>query len=288
MTAWDVAFSASCELGERPLWDERSGELVWVDIHAGAVHRLAQDGTHTAAAVGAPLGAAALREDGGLVLARGLAVAFHDAAGRPDRPEIAVGDGDDLRFNDGACDPAGRFIAGTCSTDGAAGRGALYAVSPGGDVEELLDGITESNGVGFAPDGRTMYYVDSGDPCVRAYPYDPATGALGDRRDVVSFRAGDGVPDGLVVDADGAIWVAMWEGGAVRRHAPDGTLLARLDTPVSRPTCPVFAGPALDRLYLTTAWEGMTPADRAREPLAGSLLVADPGATGLPALRFGG
>jgi sugar lactone lactonase YvrE len=288
VTAWETAFAHSAELAERPLWDERTASVCWVDAHGGLVHRLAHDGAHSSIDVGAPLGAAGLRTGGGLVVARGDGVAFLTPAGVPDRPELPFGLAADLRFNDGACDPAGRFLVGTCSTDGSAHRGALYSVSGHAEVTVLLESVTESNGIAWSPDGLTMYYVDSGEPCVRAYAYDPESGTIGARRDLVSFSAGDGIPDGLIVDADGAVWVAMWEGWSVRRHGPDGSLLARIETPVSRPTCPAFGGAALDRLYLTTAWEGMTPAEHAREPLAGSLLVTRPGPRGSATLRFGG
>ena len=269
MTTWETAFAHDAELGERPLWDERTSTLLWVDAYGGVVHRLGQDGDHALAEVGAPLGAAALREGGGLVIARGDGVAFTGPDGAPDRAEIAFQHAANVRFNDGACDPAGRFLIGTCATDGSTGVAALYSLA-------------------WSADGATMYYVDSGEQCLRAYPYDVTTGRIGDRRDLVVFAAADGIPDGLIVDADDAVWVAMWEGAAVRRYSPAGELLLQIPTPVSRPTCPAFGGPGLDLLYLTTAWEGMDAQERAREPLAGSLLVTSPGVRGVPAARFAG
>ncbi len=286
--AWEVAFADDAELAEHPLWDERTGTVVWVDITSGRVHRLGADGGHDVAGFGAAVGAAALREGGGLLVARGDGVAFVGADGVTDREEIPFHLAANLRFNDGACDPAGRFLIGTCSTDGSEGRGALYSVAADGGVRELLAGITESNGLAWSLDARTMYYVDSGEPRLRAYPYDPETGRLGDRRDLVVFGDGEGIPDGLIVDAEGAVWVAMWGGASVRRYSPGGDLLEHIETPVSQPTCAAFGGPGLDRLYLATAWEGMSAAQREREPLAGSLLVCRPGAVGLPAARFAG
>ena len=285
---WETAFADDAELAERPLWDERTGSVVWVDAYGGSVHRLFEDGGHTRLDVGAPLGAAGLRAGGGLVVARGGGVAFIAPDGTADRPEIGFGLATNVRFNDGACDPAGRFLIGTCAADGSTGQGALYSVHPGGGVEELLAGVTESNGLAWSADGRTMYYVDSGEPCVRAYAYDVESGRLGARRDLAVFADGDGIPDGLIVDADDAVWVAMWEGAAVRRYSPDSELLIQVETPVSRPTCAAFGGPGLDRLYLATAWEGMGADQRAREPLAGSLLVCRPGVHGVPAARFAG
>ena len=162
MTTWETAFAHDAELGERPLWDERTGTLLWVDAYGGVVHRLGQDGDHALAEVGAPLGAAALREGGGLVIARGDGVAFTGPDGAPDRAEIAFQHAANVRFNDGACDPAGRFLIGTCATDGSTSVAALYSVRPDGVVDRLLDGVTESNGLAWSADGATMYYVDSG------------------------------------------------------------------------------------------------------------------------------
>jgi sugar lactone lactonase YvrE len=285
---WKVAFADAEQIGEHPLWDDRADRVVWVDVTAGLVHRLDMQGGHDAIEVGAPLGAAALREGGGMVVARGDGVAFLGPDGAADRAEIPFPHAANVRFNDGACDPAGRFLIGTCSTDGSEGQGALYTVSPDGAVEELLSGVTESNGLAWSLDGRTLYYVDSGEPCLRAYPYDPGSGRLGDRRDLVVFADADGIPDGLVADADGAVWVAMWGGACVRRYSPAGDLLERIDTPASQPSCAAFGAPGLDHLYVSTAWEGMSAEEREREPIAGSLLVCRPGVRGLPAARFAG
>ncbi len=146
----------------------------------------------------------------------------------------------------------------------------------------------ESNGLDWSADGETLYFVDSGEPCIRCYDYDAETGRIGARRgDLAAFSGPDGVPDGLTVDADGTVWVAMWQGSALRRYAPDGRLLACLSVPVSQPTCPGFGGPGLDCLYLTTAWEGMSAEARQIEPWAGHLLSADVGAIGRPPYRFG-
>ena len=286
--AWSVALAAGCELAERPVWDEHDQSLVWVDILGGSAHRLSSGGGDSAIAVGAPLGAAGLRHGGGLILASAGALVFLDAAGRCDREPIAAALPAGVRFNDGACDPAGRFLVGTTSLDGQRERGALLAVWPDGHIDVLLEGVTESNGLCWSPDGGTLYYVDSGEQHIRAYAYDVGTGRLGARRDVVRIDDADGVPDGLAIDRSGAIWVALWEGSAVRRYAADGRRLAHLPLPVSRPTCPGFGGGELDRLFVTSAWEGMTPAGRAGERWAGHILVCDPGVSGMPANRFAG
>jgi sugar lactone lactonase YvrE len=286
--SWEVAVPARAELGERPFWDPAAGALMWVDILAGHLHRYrpgaGDEVFHTA---GVAIGAAAPRSGGGYVLAAADGFRLVDAAGQPDggpwRPPMPA----DVRFNDGACDPAGRFWAGTVAADRRPAGGALYRLDPGGEITVVLDGVTESNGLGWSPDGGTFYYIDSGEPRprIRAFPCDLAAGTLGAPRDLVQPPPEQGIPDGLVVDAEGCLWVAFWGGQAVRRYSADGGLLAELPTPVSQPSCPAFGGPGLEDLYVTTAWEDMTQAQRDAEPLAGHLLRARPGGAGNEALQ---
>lgn len=305
---WSVALAGGVELGERPVWDDATGTLVWVDILAGDLHRtrFAPDGTGTDAVVhlGAVLGTAGLRAGGGVVAAvtdadpADSALLLLDAAGRPDADPIPLPLPAGVQFNDGAVDPAGGFVVGTADAAMAPGRGSLYRVTVDdrgtGRVDLLLDGVTESNGVAWSPDGGTLYYVDSGEPTIRCYDWDPAAGRLGPRRpDLVTLRDGAGCPDGLVVDAAGTVWAAVWEGSTVHRWSPDGELLADLPAPVTLPTCPGFGALGGDRslLYLTTASVDLDHDARAAQPWAGHLLVADvtalPGARGLAPHRFG-
>jgi sugar lactone lactonase YvrE len=295
---WTAVVAGGCELAERPVWDERSGSLVWVDCLAGDLHRAvppaggrAPLGPWVDAAIhlGALVGAAGLRSDGGLVVTVGAAFLMLDRAGRPDADQVRVDLPVGHRFNDGACGPAGRFLAGTTSMTSPGPDGVLWSLSPRGRVSTLLEGVTESNGLGWSPDGATFYYVDSGEPAVRRYRYDAETGALGSRlADLVVLVDGVGVPDGLVVDSDGAVWVALWGGGSIRQYAPDGSLLAACELPVDQPTCPVLAGADLDLLVVTTAWEGMDAGRRASQPLAGHVLARRVPSRGLASYRFGG
>jgi sugar lactone lactonase YvrE len=295
---WEVVVEAGAELGERPFWDPGRSCLTWVDIHAGRLHRYTPGAGDEVvlelSADGRPIGigAAARRDSGGYVLAAadGFRLTGPEglSEGGPLRPP---GMGADVRFNDGACDRLGRFWAGTVAHDVRPGAGALYRLDPDGTITTVLEGVTESNGLGWSPDGDILYYIDSGErePRVRAFDYDLETGRIGwDPRDLIPFPPGPAVPDGLVVDAEGCLWVAIWGGGEVRRYAPTGGLLATFPVPVSRPTCPGFGGPGLADLYLTTAWEGMDDQQRAAEPLAGHLLRTRPGTEGLPAGTFGG
>ena len=289
-TDWEVAVPAGAELGEHPFWDDREGALIWVDLLAGRVHRLTPGaGDVIVTDLGMALGAAAPVEGGGFVLAAADGFRRVDADGRamwgPLRPDDMP---DDARFNDGACDPQGRFFAGTVTVDLRPGAGALYRLDHDGSIHTVLEGVTESNGIAWSPDGSTLYYVDSGEPTtrIRAFAFDAETGTLGASRDVVVFDPGDIVPDGLVVAAEGCLWVAMWGGSEVRRYGTDGRLVERHPLPVSRVTCPAFGGEGLDDLYVTTAWEGMDPAERRAEPLAGHLFRIRTGVRGLPAYRF--
>jgi len=282
---WSVAIAAAAEVAERPVWDDATASLVWVDILAGGVHRYRpSDGTDAVVQVGDVVGAAGLRAGGGLVAAADHGVLLLDASGAVDRA-IPVPLPSGVRFNDGVVDPWGGFVVGTI---GPAGSGSLYRVTPDGDVLTLLTGVTASNGIGWSPDRSTMYYVDSAEPAIRTYDLGHEPGSLGRRRqDLVTLTAGQDIPDGLVVDAAGCVWVALWEGWAVRRYAPDGQLLEHIPVPVSRPTCPEF-GPG-GTLYLTTGWEEMSDVERSDQPWAGHVLVADASpARGTRAHRFAG
>ncbi len=289
---WTVTAAPAVELGERPVWDASTGCVIWVDIAAGQLHRLSErDGDSVIATAGVPVGAAAPRAGGGYVLAAADGFRLTDAAGALSAPVIRpAGMPPGVQFNDGACDPAGRFWAGTAATDGQTGTGSLYRLDADGSVTEIFGGVTESNGLGWSPDGSTFYYTDSGEPRsrVRAFDFDGASGQLARERELISFEPEEGLADGLVVDADGCLWIAMWDGGCVRRYWPGGDLLGRYPLPVSEPTCPGFGGAHLDELYLTTAWQELDSAGREAEPLAGHLLRARPGVRGLPVTGYAG
>ena len=299
---WEVTAAPGVELAERPVWDARTGCLIWVDIEAGQLHQLRIDqlridqhgpaaGDSVIATAGIAVGAAAPRASGGYVLAAADGFRLIGAGGAADGPPVRpAGLPEHVRFNDGACDPAGRFWAGTAAAQSQAGSASLYRLDKDGSVTEVLTGVTESNGLGWSPDATVFYYTDSGEERsrVRAFSFDPDTGTLGDARDLIRFGPGDGIADGLVVDADGCLWIAMWDGGCVRRYSAGGKLLDRYPVPVSRPTCPGFGGPELDELFVTTAWEGLDGARRAAEPLAGQLLRTRPGVHGLALACYGG
>jgi sugar lactone lactonase YvrE len=267
-------------LGEGPCWDPAAGVLYWVDIPAGIVHRL-DDGRHASWQVGADVGAVVPRALGGLVLAAGNGFRTLDpATGSVVELAEAPGRQPGTRMNDGACDRAGRFYAGSMASDESPGKGSLYRLDPDHGVTELFAGLGISNGIGWSPDDRLMYYIDSYAYRVDVLDYDPVTGEMGDRRPFVRLGSGDLVPDGLAVDADGGVWVAVWGGGVIQRYRQDGRLIGVVRLPAANVTSCAFGGPDLDRLYVTTA-AGPGSHD-------GALFSCPAGVRGLPAYPYRG
>jgi sugar lactone lactonase YvrE len=286
----DVALDARAVLGEGPVWDEELQCLVWLDILPGLVHRFdPATGADDVFGVGKPVGSAGLRQGGGLVLAVEDGFALLDPGWqRLDQVAVVEFAGPPARFNEGKCDPAGRFLAGTMAHDETPGAGSLYRLGPDLSVTKLFDGVTISNGLAWTPDGATMYYIDSPTQGVDAFDYDAATGWLGNRRRVVDIPAAAGLPDGMTLDTGGCLWVALWGGSAVHRYTPDGRLDAVLSLPATNITCPVFGGAGLGVLYVTSARDGLDGRQLAAQPHAGAVFAADVGAHGLPTLRFAG
>jgi sugar lactone lactonase YvrE len=241
-------------LGEGPCWDARAGALYWTDISAHRVHRLTGDGTHTEWDAGQPVGAVVPRAEGGLVLAAKDGFLAMDLGTGALSVLAAVEPGiPGNRMNDGACDRAGRFFAGTMADDETPGAGALYLLATDHQVTRLVAGVGISNGIGWSPDDRHMYYIDSLTYRVDLFDYEPSTGAIGNRRAFASLGAGEVMPDGLAVDSEGSIWVALWGGGLVRRYTPDGRHTLTVGVPAANVTSCAFGGHDLRTLYITTA-----------------------------------
>jgi len=286
----ELVADARATLGEGPVWDEVRGVLWWVDITAGQVRRFDPNaGDDRAVDVGSPVGAVALRRGGTLLAALADGLGTLDPDGGSLRTLLPLG-GDEgrLRCNDGKCDATGRFWVERMALDAAPGAGALLRVDPDLTVSTHLTGLTIPNGLGWSPDGRTMYFVDSTWREVRAYPYDPATGTMGDGRILARLPDDGSVPDGLTVDEEGHLWVSRWGGSCVVRVAPDGSVVDRIELPVTRVTSCTFGGRDLGDLYITTARGGADAADLAREPLAGGLFRCRPGVRGMLPARFAG
>ena len=282
-------------LGEGPVWNHQRGLLEFVDIMGARLHHFdPRSGRHAVTEVGSHIGAFAPRRDGGYVVA--VAEGFGVVAGEGAPLEMVapvIADDHDLRMNDGKCDRGGRFFAGCMSYRFTPFAGRLFRLEPDWSVHTALDGTTISNGIDWSDDERTMYYVDSGHFALDAFDYDASTGAASHRRRIAEIAndptsaSGITVGDGLTVDAEGGIWVAVHGAGEVRRFAPDGALLQTVRVPVLSVTSVAFGGEGLDELYLTTAGaypEGV-PHDA---PGEGGIFVCRPGVRGRPANFFAG
>jgi sugar lactone lactonase YvrE len=286
----DILVDAHAALGEGPVWDDQQQRLLWVEIFPGLVLRfdLATGGDEVFR-VGKPVGAVGLRREGGLVIAVEDGFALLDQGWqRLHQVAVIKHARPRARFNDGKCDPAGRFLAGTMAYDLTPGAGSLYRLDPDRSVTRLLPGVTISNGLAWTGSGATLYYIDSPTQGIDAFDYDLGTGRLANRRRLVEIPPDAGLPDGMAIDEDGCLWVALYGGSAVRRYTPAGKLDATLFFPATNITCPVFGGPGFGVLYVTSARDGLDNRQLAAQPHAGAVFAADVGSRGLPTLRFGG
>lgn len=272
----ELVVRAAAEVGEGPLW--WGEELRWVELTAGLLHVSDPVAGHDRTiSYGGVLGAVVPVADGGWAAITGDGFGWLTGSGF----ELIAGATTDAdhRMNDGKCDRAGRFWAGSAGYGFPAGAGALHRWS-GGTAQVVDDGLTLPNGIGWSPDDSTMYLIDSMPRVVYAYDFDLASGEIDARRVVASFTASDGLPDGLAVDAEGCIWVAFHGGGCLRRITPDGRVVHTVAMPVSQPTSCAF-GSGTD-LYVTSAREGFTAAQLHEQPLAGSVFRVDAEIAGSP------
>jgi sugar lactone lactonase YvrE len=264
--------------GEGPLWDDRLGRLLWVDLLQGDLLLTKPSGDTERRHVGNVLACVVPRAAGGHLVATERGFAFlSDTSDIELLPD--VWDDPSVRMNDGACDPQGRFFCGSMAYGAAPGRGALYRLDADRSVHVVHTDLTISNGIGWAPDGSRAYYVDSG-----THRIDVCSPDLVQRSTFVTIPEDVGTPDGLTVDADGGVWVALWGGSAVYRYTPDGELDRVVSLPVAQVSSCAFGGDGLRTLFITTSAEGLTDP----EPAAGALFAIEPGTTGLPSLTFAG
>lgn len=278
------------QLGESPVWSVPEQTLYWVDIVGRAARSYTpSDGRRHDWSLPSEIGALALRGSGGALVALRTGFALLDVASgaltplsdpEPDLP--------DNLFNDGACDRAGRFWAGTLHQDETEPLGSLYRLDADSRCTRMLSELIIPNGIGWSPDDRTMYFADSGQHRIFAFDYDLERGAISEQRTFAEVDERDGVPDGLTVDADGHVWAALWDGGVLRRYAPDGALVKEIQLPVPRPTSCAFGGPDLTTLFITSARDGLTDRELAEAPLSGSVLALDTAVRGIAEPTFGG
>jgi sugar lactone lactonase YvrE len=277
-------------LAEGPLWDAVRSRLLWVDILAGAVlegtledGRIEVTGRHDFDGM---VGAVAVADDGTLLVARqeGLAVLRPDGT-RVDGPRV-VPAGKKRRLNDGKTDPAGRILVGTMSLDGESDSEVLVRLEADGSLTTLDDDLTLSNGLAWSADGRTMYSVDTLRRTVFVRSYDAASGAVGERR--THLRLDDGIPDGIALDADEHLWVAVHGAGQVRRFAPDGSLVDHVEVPAPHSTSVAFAGDDLRTLVITTAFGELSEEERRAHPESGRLFTTRVDVPGTPVAAWSG
>jgi sugar lactone lactonase YvrE len=287
----ELVVDAKRILPEGPIWCAATRRLYWVNILGSELHwydpATKQD---SFADVGSHVGTVVPRAKGGVTLAIQSGFAHFDPASKK-LTKLAQPEADHpgIRFNDGKCDPAGRLWAGTLSYDNAKGVGALYRLDADGSVTVMERNISCSNGLAWDLEKKRFYYIDTPTRAIAAYDYDNATGRISNKRMAVTMAPEEGWPDGMCIDVEGKLWVAHWGGSQVVRWDPEtGKAIARITTPVSQPSACAFGGDKLDRLYITTAREGMKPEQIAKEPTSGGLFVCDPGMTGRPQPTFAG
>jgi sugar lactone lactonase YvrE len=267
----DLAVRANAKLAEGPRWDAAAGRLLWVDIEGCELHVL-ESGADRAIAFESMVCAAAPAVGGAVVVALADRLVLVDLADESSRTLVRLPHGPEVRSNDGACDAAGRFWIGTMGLDETPHAGALYRYD--GGLERVLAGVTLSNGIGWTRDDTRMYYIDSGAQRVDVFDFELASGRVDDRRPFVSIDRSDGIPDGLTVDDEGGVWVALYGGSCVRRYDEQGRLDDVLEVPGQNVTSCCFGGDDGRSLFVTTAAPD------------GNVYVAHPGVAGPPAHVF--
>ena len=270
--------------GEGPIWDSVAGVLRCVDMLNGDILTLPRDGAIGRQHVDTIAAAMRPRAGGGLVVGVEHGFVLTDADGRPG-PEATAFTDPTIRFNDGGVDRQGRFFCGSMPYDQGGPRGVFYRFDPDGTITEIFDQVTISNGVAWNAAGDTMFYIDTPTHRVDVFDYDPGTGTPSDRRPLVHIDPDRGSPDGMALDTEGGLWVALHQGHAVHRYTPDGALDEVIEVPPAQVTACTFGGPDLDELYITTSRENLPDG---ADPQAGALFHIKPGARGLPLGTFAG
>ena len=283
MDIWAISEVVS-DLGEGPIWTPETNSVTWTDITQNTFHTANID-TGKTESFGVPsmIGAIAHTKDGHYIAAtqKGFARISVDGQYSPLHSFLQ----DDMRMNDGKVDPAGRFWAGSMALSFEKDRGSLYVLETDNSYQKVLDNITLSNGMGWSPDAQYFYYIDSIPGVLKRFEYDLDNGKISNPKNLITFAAASGVPDGMSVSSDGKIVVALWDGGRIEIYEPTGAKVSEIKLGVSRPTCCTFAGPNQDILIVSTASQGI---DRGDEPLAGKILaVTGTGLSGLPTQQYG-
>ena len=283
-----VVADVKAVLGEGPVWVAREQALYWLDIKGRRLFRINDEGFREWPTP-MRVGSIAPRDGGGFIAGTDggfytVEVGDKLAFTRLSDPEE---DRPDNRFNDGKVDRHGRFWAGTMDDTEQAAVGALYRLDPGHRWTKQDEGYGVTNGPAFSRAGDIMYHTDSARRRIYRFTLSPH-GVLGPREVFAHFKGDEGFPDGMTVDAEGCLWVAFWDGWAVRRVGPDAALLDTIEVPVQRPTSIAFGGPNLDRMYITSARAGLDETALAVQPYAGALFMVEAGIKGIAERPFAG
>jgi len=275
-------------LGEGPLWNAKEQAVYWVDIEGKKIQRY-MPATEYYEAFDVPIrvGMIAFRQKGGLVCGTENGFYFWEIGAKEmefiTHPEKGK---QEARFNDGKVDRRGRLWAGTMTAKGASS--ALYRLDPDLKIRKMLTKITISNGIGWSPDTKTMYYADSNRFVINAFDFDDQSGTISNQRPFLQLDGDNGVPDGLTVDSEGHVWCAIYDGWKVMRYAPTGEVTAQIRMPVSKPSSCIFGGENFDELYITTIADGLTTEEKENEPMAGDLFMVKTDTKGIPESFFAG
>jgi sugar lactone lactonase YvrE len=281
----ELLYDTKATLGEGPVWDVRTGTLFWIDI----LNKRVYAGADVLLELDEFIGCIALRKSGGLVLTKRFS--FWTCETDPVRTTFLstlAGEPANNRFNDGKCDPRGRFLVGTMDMGEKYPNGSLYSFN-GEAVTRLLNGVTISNGLTWSPDYKTFYYIDTPTRTVRAFDYDLETGGIANPRDAVRVPESLGWPDGMTSDLQGNLWIAMWGGAQVTKWDPaSGQLLERTPLPAKNVSSCVFGGKNMNELYVTSARVGLDEAALNQYPLTGGVFRLETNVEGMPAFAFAG
>ena len=290
-TGVELLVDAHAQVGEGPLWDEERQVLYWVDILSSLLYIYdPATGENRALDVGRHVGTVVTRASGGLMLAVRNGFASFDLETQEltliANPEAHITGN---RFNDGKCDPAGRFWAGTMAYENPTNQGSLYRLDTDLSVHKIFGDVAISNGIIWSLDHTTMYYIDTLRKNVRAFDYADDTGDISNERVIINVPEEIGMPDGMAIDSEGMLWVAHYGGSCVSRWNPNtAQLLEKIDLPVTQVTACAFGGPNLDILFITSAAQELDAAELERQPLAGGLFSIKTPYQGVPSFRFGG
>jgi sugar lactone lactonase YvrE len=264
-----------CELGEGPLWDKANNCILWLDITKGNIHRYnTNTGTHAYFNVGEMIGCLALRESGEFIAGLENGIAFIDTERKTVRHIANPEEGLNNRFNDGKCDAAGRFWAGTMAKSEEEGKGNLYVMETDLSVKKKIDNVSISNGIAWSADNTTLYYINTPTNYVFAFDYNIENAEIDNQRVVIDLTHETGYADGMTIDDEGMLWIAFYGGWRVGRYDPlTGELLTHTELPVANVTCCTFGGNDLNDLYITTAAKGLNAGELQQQPDAGKLFV---------------